>query len=304
MSNRKPNYLINEFLVHEEVNINDNDILDFSIGKISGERLLNQVVHCHSKLEISMVKSGKGVYHIGDRIYNIKKGDIMIINNIEPHGIVLDKGQKLTNLVIHFEPKFVWQEHNNFDSRYLQIFFDRSESFSHKLDNSNPATDRIRSLLGEMEDEFKHKDNEYELMIKVQLLNLLVLLLRHYGYVGKNNHEEHLSEIRIINQVTDYIDSKFDQEIMLKDLAEIAHMTPTYFSTFFKKYNGLSPVDYIIRRRISRSMDYLLATDKTILEISGLCGFNNSANYNKMFKKVSAMTPSQFRKSQDYRLKL
>ena len=81
-------------------------------------------------------------------------------------------------------------------------------------------------------------------------------------------------------------------------------MTPTYFSSFFKKYNGMPPTDYIIRKRINRSMDYLLATDKTILEISGLCGFNNSTNYNKMFKKISAMTPSEFRKAEDYRLKL
>lgn len=302
---KKPeNSLCYEMLVHEEVYINDNQILDFTLGEIKGERRLNQVLHCHSKLELSIVKSGTGVYHIGDRIYDIEPGDIMIINNIEPHGIVLEENQVLENLVIHFEPKFVWQEHNDFDLRYLKIFFDRNASFSHKLDNDNPTTTKIRELLMEMEDEFNLKDPEYELMVKVKLLNLLVLLLRHYGYVKKGNNDEHVQEIKIINQVTEYIDNHFDQEIKLKSLADIAHMTPTYFSTFFKKYNGLSPVDYIIRRRISRSMDYLLATDKTILEISGLCGFNNSANYNKMFKKISAMTPSEFRKTGDYRLKL
>ena len=293
-----------EMVIHEEVSINDNQILDFSIGEIIGERLLNQVLHCHSKLEISMVRSGKGIYHIGDRKYDIEPGDIMIINNIEPHGIVLEEGKRLTNLVLHFEPKFVWQEHNDFDLRYLKIFFDRNASFSHKLDNDNPATSKIRSLLLAMEDEFTRKEAEFELMIKVQLLNLLVLLLRHYGYVKKGDVDEHIQEIKIINQVTDYIDSRFNEEIKLKELANIAYMTPTYFSTFFKKYNGISPVDYIIRRRISRSMDYLLATDKTILEISGLCGFNNSANYNKMFKKISTMTPSEFRKTEDHRRRL
>lgn len=304
MNNKKTTKLCYDMLVRDEVFINGNQILDFTIGELSGERPLNHGLHCHSKLELSMVKSGTGVYQIGDRIYDIEPGDIMMINNIEPHGIVLENGQALTNLVIHFEPKFVWQEHNDFDHRYLQIFFDRNASFSHKLDNDNPATSRIRALLLQMEDEFKNKESEYELMVKVQLLNILVLLLRHYGYVKKDSNDVNIHEIKIINQVTEYIDLHFDQEIKLKELADIAHMTPTYFSTFFKKYNGLSPVDYIIRRRISRSMDYLLATDKTILEISGLCGFNNSANYNKMFKKISAMTPSVFRKTGDYRLKL
>jgi len=72
-------------------------------------------------------------------------------------------------------------------------------------------------------------------------------------------------------------------------------MNPTYFSTFFKKYNGLSPIDYIIRKRITRAIEFLRATDKTILEISGICGFNNSANFNKMFKKITGTTPSSYR---------
>jgi AraC-like DNA-binding protein len=141
-------------------------------------------------------------------------------------------------------------------------------------------------------------------MIKVKLLNLLVLLLRHYGYVKTDEINEHVQELKIINQVTDYIDHNFENEIKLKELANIAHMHPTYFSSFFKKYNGLSPVDYIIRKRISHSMDYLRATDKTVIEIAGLCGFNNSSNYNKMFKKISNMTPSEFRKVDDFRMNL
>lgn len=287
--------------VSEEVCINDTHFLDFNIGEIVGERQLNQVVHCHSKLEISMVKEGSGIYHIGDQVYDLSPGDVMIINNIEPHGIVLEKDQRLTNMVVHFEPKFVWQENNAFDLRYLKIFFNRSSNFSHKLDNNNPATPRIRQLFWELEEEFRLKEPEYLLMIKVKLLNLLVLLLRHYGYVNKHDTDEHLNELKIINQVTDYIDQHFDKEIKLKELAEIAFMNPAYFSTFFKKYNGVSPIDYIIRKRVSKAMDYLSSTDKTILEISGLCGFNNSANFNKMFKKITSMTPTEFKKSKDYR---
>ena len=206
---KKINPLRFELFEHDEVRINNNQILDFSIGEITGKRTLKQVIHCHSKLEISIVKSGVGVYHIGDRDYDIEPGDIMIINNIEPHGIVLDEGQRLTNLVLHFEPKFVWEEHNDFDLRYLKIFFDRNSTFSHKLDNNNPATSRIRALLLEMENEFRYKEAEYELMIKVQLLNLLVLLLRHYGYVKIGDSDEHIQEIKVINQVTEYIDRHF-----------------------------------------------------------------------------------------------
>jgi len=279
----------------DSVDINGKHYFDFSIGTIKGERKINQVIHSHPRLEISIIKHGTGKYYIGDQVYDIKQGDIFIINNIEPHGIELAKDESLTNMILHFEPRFVWDENNDFDARYLKIFFDRNESFSHKLDMNNKATKQMQQLFAEMEEEFENKDSEYYLMVKVKLLNMLVLLLRHYGYVIEDDHREHIQEIKIINKVTAYIDEQFSDEIKLQELADIAHMNPTYFSTFFKKYNGLSPIDYIIRKRITRAIEFLRATDKTILEISGICGFNNSANFNKMFKKITGTTPSSYR---------
>lgn len=270
--------------------------MDFSISILNGDRKINKVIHTHNMLELSIVKSGTGKYYIGNEIYDVQKNDIFIISNVEAHGIEMNQDENLTNMVIHFEPRLVWSGDNDFDLRYLKIFFDRGEKFSHKLDVNNEATKKIQELFFEMEEEFLQKKPEYNLMVKVKLLNLLVLLLRHYNYVTEENSQEERSyEIKIINKITDYVDNNYDKHIMLQELADIAHMNPTYFSTFFKKYNGLTLTEYIVRKRITRATEYLKSTDKTILEISGLCGFNNSANFNKMFKKVTGVTPTQYR---------
>lgn len=284
-------------LIRDEVAVENEFYLDFNASMIKGPRPINKVIHSHPRLELSVVKSGSGKYCIEDKVYDIEPGDVFIINNIEPHGIELTETEALTNMVLHFEPRFVWSQHNNFDSRFLKIFFDRSEHFSHKLDNKNIVTTHIRQLMFEMEGEFINKEPEYQLMVKVKLLNILALLLRHYNcYIQEESSVENAHELKVIKRVTDYVDERFTGDIKLKELADIAHMNPTYFSTFFKKYNGLSPIDYIIRKRVTRAIDYLLATDKTVIEISGLCGFNNSANFNKMFKKITGETPSGYRK--------
>lgn len=81
----------------------------------------------------------------------------------------------------------------------------------------------------------------------------------------------------------------------LDELAEIASMSKSYFSTVFKKLNGISPWDYLISKRISFAAELLKNTDKTILEIALECGFNNTANFNRAFKKITGKTPSEYK---------
>lgn len=281
---------------YERVTINEKYYMDLAITVLQGDRKLSKVIHSHNMLELSIVKSGTGKYYIGNEVYDIHRNDIFIISNVEAHGIEMNEQENLVNMVIHFEPRLVWSGDNDFDLRYLKIFFDRGQNFSHKLDKNNAATIKIQELFQEIEQEFLLKQPEYNLMVKVKLLNMLVLLLRHYNYVlEERSPEDKNYEIKIINKITDFVDNNYDKDIKLQELADIAHMNPTYFSTFFKKYNGLTLTEYIVRKRISRAIEYLKQTDKTILEISGLCGFNNSANFNKMFKKVTGLTPTHYR---------
>ena len=277
--------LNNRFLI----NFN-NYLLDSSYNQIEG--------HSHHLLEISYVKKGTGKYHIDNTIYDISQGDIFIINNIEKHGIVVNPHNEMLNMVIHFEPRFIWYVENNFfDSRYLKIFYDRSSNFQNKLDRDNPATQHIKNLLLEIEKEFSNKLPEYELMVKVKLLNLLVLLIRHYNYVqdSPESSAKNRQELLHINKVIDYIDQNYKQSIRLEELANLVFMNPSYFSTFFKKYNGISPTEYIARKRVYRAIEHLKSTNKTVLDIAITCGFNNTSSFNKVFKKITGKTPSDYR---------
>ena len=79
-------------------------------------------------------------------------------------------------------------------------------------------------------------------MIKVKLLNILVALLRHYGYTQEKSHIASKTKriSQAMNKVIEYINTHLDQDIRLKDLADIAYMSPSYFYSF-KNYNGISP---------------------------------------------------------------
>lgn len=255
-------------------------------------------VHSHHYLEISYIKEGKGTYRINDRVYDIEQGDVLIINNIDKH--VLDvESKNLTNLVIHFEPRFIWsQTEHSFDSRYLQVFFHRNRNFSNLLDHQHPATEKIARLFQEIEEEFTNMQQGFELMVKVRLLNILVLVSRHYAFTAEDpEHQQQFTYgLQSINQVLDYIDLHLDEPITLEELAQIAHMNPSYFSTFFKKYNGIAPLKYIRSKRIEKAVEYLKFSDKSITEIAGCCGFNNMTSFYQAFKEVTATLPAKYRR--------
>lgn len=255
-------------------------------------------LHSHPNLELSYIKSGIGQYVVDDRVYDIRPGDIFVFNNIETHAIGVYPPDELVNMVIHFDQRLIWNIGSNlFDARYLNIFHNRNEFFENRLDRENPATSEIQRLFLEIEKEFYQQKQEYELMIKVKLLNILVALIRHYGYTDERPalSSKTRKDLAIMNEVLEYIDSHIDQDIRLDDLASIAYMNPSYFSTVFKQYNGISPSQYIARRRVALAQQYLKTSDKTVIEIASLCGFNNTANFYKSFKKYTGKTPSDYR---------
>ena len=115
------------------------------VGPMAAER------HAHHELEISCVPSGYGTYHINEKFYDIRPGDVFILPNTDYHGLELADGQKMNNLVIHFDTAFIWNSlASDLDYNFLLVFFENGKNFSHRLDRDNPATRRIFSLMMEI----------------------------------------------------------------------------------------------------------------------------------------------------------
>jgi AraC-like DNA-binding protein/quercetin dioxygenase-like cupin family protein len=255
-------------------------------------------LHCHHYLEIGLVKTGKANYISNGKLYEFRAGDIFVFGNNDTHGITyVFPPETFTIMTLHFEPAFIWSQNGNiFDLKYLKVFMNRSDSFENLLDIENPITTEVRNLFLDIEKEFNNKLPEYEAMIKVKLLNILVNLSRGYGYVrNAQNCEHRRKELLLLEEVMEYIDNYILEDLRLETLAEIACMSPSYFSSFFKKVNGLSPSQYILRKRIYRVIEHIRHDDKPILEIAYMCGFNNAANFYRIFKKITGNNPTDYR---------
>lgn len=105
------------------------------------------------------------------------------------------------------------------------------------------------------------------------------------------------SDSRRVQKVKNFIDQNYRYEIRLPQVADIAGMSPSAFSRFFKLHTGRNLSEYIIDLRLGYASRMLVDSTHSIAEISFSCGFNNLSNFNRIFKKRKGCSPSEFREN-------
>ena len=256
------------------------------------------IEHRHTAFELSLIRAGAGTYRVGEKGYSFREGDVFLFSTNEPHCIVEVTGV-LDILNLQFEPRFLWSAENAlYQVQYPDIFFKRNESYSHKLSVREEAARELARRLQAVEQEFIQKKTDYRLMAKLQILELLVLIRREYAdWFQKPTGRVQVSYLSQMERALDYIDRNLTEDIHLEEVARQAAMSSAYFSTLFKKLNGMTLWEYVQSRRIELAAEKLLNTDRSVAEIAMECGYNSISNFNRSFKAVTGQTPVAYRKA-------
>ncbi|MBE5041256.1 helix-turn-helix domain-containing protein [Ructibacterium gallinarum] len=123
----------------------------------------------------------------------------------------------------------------------------------------------------------------------------MLILLRDYDYVNsKNNSSANNQTLSQLALAMQYIENHLEESLTLAEIAQQSTMSKSYFSTMFKKYNGISPWDYITIKRVEKAIGLLTTSNLSKLEIAARCGFHSSANFYKAFARVTGKTPSDY----------
>lgn len=97
--------------------------------------------------------------------------------------------------------------------------------------------------------------------------------------------------------IADYVDEHYKEPITLQQGAGLLALNPEYFSRFFKKYMGVTFMDYVYAIRLKAAAHEILNTDLTIQTIMENNGFTNPKHFNKIFFEKYGVTASVFRKN-------
>lgn len=276
--------------------LSGNMLLKMWNAEVPAGKLLFQR-HSHICFEITVVDSGSGVYTTDNGSYPMNTGDIFVFSSNEYHCIteVGNKGLGLTNT--HFEPRYLWgNSADSFSEENINFPFYHSKEFKNRIPAEKAGI--IHSYVKEIKAELSGKKSEYQLQVKSLLNMLLIKLIREFDYADKGN-AVNSTQFKNIQHILTFIDEHFNEQLSLNQLAELAGMSPNYFSAFFKKISGITLWDYINSKRINMAVQCIRNRDsgKNMLEIAILCGFNNTTHFNKMFKRITGMTPTEYKKN-------
>lgn len=159
-------------------------------------------------------------------------------------------------------------------------------------------------------DGFSHGANDYvikpfnpdELLARIHSQLSLVRLRREYTSALKDKKDKTLTDNTIvaIEKVKSYIESNYtDSMISRENLSSIVDMSPGHLSRMFKKHTGKKIHDLIKELRIQAVAKELKNSDELIINIAFDAGFETLSSFNRVFKKINGMTPTEYRKKQE-----
>ncbi|AFC28138.1 AdaA protein [Paenibacillus mucilaginosus 3016] len=99
-----------------------------------------------------------------------------------------------------------------------------------------------------------------------------------------------------VDQITQYIDKHYVNTITLEALSDQFHGSPYHLQRTFKRIKGVTPVEYVQRKRINAAKAYLLETNKSLDQIALAIGFSSTSYFVTLFKKMTKQTPTHFRR--------
>ncbi|SDD51055.1 Helix-turn-helix domain-containing protein [Paenibacillus sp. UNCCL117] len=102
----------------------------------------------------------------------------------------------------------------------------------------------------------------------------------------------------IIDFVYDYLEQHYDKDITLDSIADKLNISRGYLSRYFKEKTGEYFVDYVNSVRINKAKKLLLHPDIRIQDAAQSVGYQNINSFNRMFKKLTGITPTEFRKNE------
>ena len=132
---------------------------------------------------------------------------------------------------------------------------------------------------------------------EIDRLKSNILLLADYIDTDTDTETETKSKRFLTQPAIDYIESKLDEKIYVKTLAELCQCQESLFARHFKKENFMSVRKYIKLKRIKKSIELLSDDSLAIQQIAYSVGYEDVSHFNRVFKSICKITPSAFRKN-------
>ena len=251
-----------------------------------------QFWYFHPELELVYVENGGGKRHIGNHISYFKKSQLILIGSNLPHMGFTDRLTiNGTETIIQMKPDFLGESFFDLpETNNIQKLFERAKM-------GIVFHPEIKKEIGPQIKELYEKKGLERLVSFIKILQKLAetedySLLNVQGFAVEIYQQDNDRVDRIFK----YITNNFKEHISLDEISENVNMTPPSFCRYLKKVTGKTFTEVVNEYRIVHASKLLAEKPTSITDICYESGFNNFSHFNKLFKKTTGKSPSNFRK--------
>jgi len=250
--------------------------------------------HWHEQFQILYLEQGELLIHCNCHPYEVKTGDLMIINNNEIH-YGESHGQHLICYNVKVDLNFLLSSQVDFcQTKYINPLLQGRIRFQNHIAQNDQLAEQIQQIVKE----YNQQEIGCELAIKGHIYHIIVLLLRQYQQelFNNNGYDRQQKIMHQLRTVLEYIDQHYNENISLTQLANLVNMSNQHFCRIFKSTTGKRPVDYMNYLRINKAVTLLSESNLNITEVAMAVGFDDSNYFSRLFKKYQKTSPSAMRK--------
>lgn len=249
---------------------------------------------------IYYVVEGTAVLHLASGDVECRPGFMYLIPSFMPHSMDCEPGFKIYYLFV-FER---FQEHADiFEERDFPIETRANEAadllfrnFCLLYPNLSLPYDDAAAFDAHLS--YKHYAESYAAMESYEHLQLQGLVWIIFSYFMKHSRPKYEVTDERLLRIAGYVQQHIAREISTDALADIACVSKSQLTRLFNQTFGVSPLQYVIRKKIQHAQKLLLTTGYSVVQVSRSVGFADVSYFIRLFKKNIGFTP------QDYRVKL
>lgn len=254
--------------------------------------------HVHKEFEIIYVKESIGERFVADNMGIFHPYDLTFVGHGVPHYMKSapeyetgDKSLRVKGVIIQFEEEFMSHSIGKYaDLAHIKKLLDESERGIHF---PYPENKEIIQCIEQL------PDSKGTMRI-INLLHLLDLManFKQKRYLGSLHFCQSVSITmdQRMEKILTYLSNHYKEDIDLNEVSSLIAMNSSSFCRYFKEKSGKTFTEYVLDLRIGYACKLLIENKMDIVQVSIECGFNTITHFNRIFKRNTGLTPTEYKK--------
>ena len=250
----------------------------------TGKALAPIDIHTHEGFEICYLEKGHQTYNVNNKDYLLKSGEIFLTKPGEIHSSGKQAQEKGQLYWIHVIPEIKGKSFLGLTREQGKLLL--TETYKIK-DRHFPASAGLHAAIKHAHKQILRQPSAFTNIVLANAIVAILLELINSAAIPKK------PEAGDMNRIIAYIDEHLEETIRVPALAKQFGLSTSWFKARFKKETGLSPAEYVLRKRIYKAREFLGNGKGNVSDAAMKFGFSSSQHFATAFKRYNKQSPKE-----------